>query len=224
MNTSFIEFLAKNNAIRFGEFILKSGRTSPYFIDMGILSTGARVSELGRFYAQKISEKYQSNFDIVFGPAYKAIPIAISTSIALSNMGINKKWLFDRKEVKLHGADANTMFVGNYGIDEGSKVVIVDDVVTNGQTKLDAINRLEKSLKGEVVGIVIAVDRMELGRKLTATEELAQMTGVPVHSIVTIDEIFTHLKNTPIEGKTLVNEKTMDEYKKYMTKFGSRKW
>ncbi|MBI5223389.1 orotate phosphoribosyltransferase [Candidatus Micrarchaeota archaeon] len=224
MNTSFIEFLARNNAIRFGEFTLKSGRQSPYFIDMGILSTGATVNELGKHYATKITEKFADRYDIVFGPAYKAIPLAISATIALNNSGINKRWLYDRKEVKLHGADANTMFVGGYGIDSGAKVVILDDVMTTGQTKVEAISRLEKSLKAEVVGIVIAVDRMEIGRRNSALEEFTEDTGVPVHAIVTIDDIFKHLKATPVDGKAYVSERTYKAYQEYMLKNGVKKW
>ncbi len=223
MNTSFIEFLARNNAIRFGEFTLKSGRTSPYFIDMGILTSGNATVELGKFYAAKIKEACGDNFDIVFGPAYKAIPMAISTTMALSNMGMDKKWLFDRKEVKLHGADANTAFVGSQSIDHGGKVVILDDVITTGGTKIDAINKLEKSLKAEVVAVIIAVDRMEKGNMKSAIEEFEENSGVKVHAITDISSIFNHLKATPIDGKILVGPKTYATYQEYMKKYGAMK-
>ena len=184
LTTAFIEFLAKNNAIRFGEFTLKSGRLSPYFIDVGILTTGPATGELGRYYASKIHESFGQNFDVVFGPAYKAIPLAISSTIALhTHHGIEKRWLYDRKEMKLHGADANSLFVGSQNIDEGAKVIIVDDVFTTGGTKVEAISKLEKSLKAEVVGIVIAVDRLEIGRRRPATVEFAEDSGIPIHAI-----------------------------------------
>lgn len=220
MNTSFIEFLARHQAIRFGEFTLKSGRLSPYFIDLGALTSGSAVSELGRHYATKINEAFKNDFDIVFGPAYKAIPLAISATIALNAMGMDKKWLFDRKEVKIHGADANTIFVGGQHLDHGQRVVIVDDVFTTGGTKVDAIDKLEKSLKADIVGIVIAVDRMEIGRKLTATAEFTESTGIPVHAITDIQSIFAHLKNRAIDNRVFVNEKTFQAYQAYMNTYG----
>ena len=221
MNTSFIEFLARHQAIRFGEFTLKSGRQSPYFIDLGTLTTGSAISELGRHYAAKIKDTFGDGFDVVFGPAYKAIPIVISTTMALKNhYAVDKKWLFDRKEMKIHGADASSVFVGSQNLDHGQRVVIVDDVMTTGGTKIEAFEKLKKSLKAEVVGIVIAVDRMERGFKLTALEEFQQSTGIPVHTIETIDNIFAHLKDHPIGGKASVEEKTFQRYKKYIDKYG----
>lgn len=222
MNASFIEFLARHEAIRFGEFTLKSGRLSPYFIDMGVLCSGSATAELGRYYASKITEVFGSNFDVVFGPAYKAIPLAISTSVALSAMGHDKCWLFDRKEVKVHGADANSIFVGSQRLDHGKRVVIVDDVFTTGGTKYEAIEKLEKSLKAKVIGVVIAVDRMEIGRRINALEEFTVATGVPVYPITDIRSIFDHLKSRRIEGKIYVNDRTYQAYQYYRGEYGVR--
>ncbi len=223
MNISFIEFLARNGAMKFGEFTLKSGRISPYFIDMGALTSGATVSDLGRYYASKIHEAYGENFDVVFGPAYKAIPIAISTAIELKYLHrMDKKWLFDRKEMKLHGADANSVFVGSQHLDTGQKVVIVDDVLTTGGTKIEAIEKLEKVLKADVVGIVIAVDRQEIGKRRSAVEEFTEETGVPVHPIIDIHMAFNHLKGKTVDGKVYVNDKIYANYVEYMKKYGAK--
>jgi orotate phosphoribosyltransferase len=191
---------------------------------MGVLSSGAVTAELGRYYAGKITEAFGSNFDVVFGPAYKAIPLAISTTVALNNSGVNKRWLFDRKEMKLHGADAKSVFVGSQNLDHGQKVVILDDVMTTGGTKFEAIEKITKTLNSDVVGIVIAVDRMEVGKKDGALEEFTNETGVPVHAIETIANIFTYLKNRNIDGKIYVDDKIYEKYQEYMKKYGAKQF
>ena len=217
MDTQFIEFLAKSGAIKFGDFTLKSGRQSPYFISTGELSTGALTYELGRYYARKINESFGSDFDAIFGPAYKGIPLAVAASMALAkDFGINKSWLFDRKEKKTYG-DAS-MFVGT--VDLGARVVIVDDVFTTGGTKFEAIERLEKGMKAEAKGIVIAVDRMEMGKRKNAITEFTEETGVPVVAITNINDVFEHLKNRNIEGRVYVDDETYAAFLGYRKKYG----
>ncbi len=217
MNTSFIEFLAKVGAVKFGDFVLKSGRNSPFFISTGVISSGGSSYELGKYFAQKINETYGNNIDVVFGPAYKGIPLAVSTTIALhKEFGVDKPWLFDRKEKKTY-ADASAL-VGPE-IDYGAKVVIVDDVFTTGETKVEAVNKI-KSVKGDVAGIVIAVDRQERGMRLNAIEEFTNGTGIPVHSITTISDIFEHLKNKEVDGKVYVDDKIYKSFLEYRKKYG----
>ncbi|NYZ73735.1 orotate phosphoribosyltransferase [Candidatus Micrarchaeota archaeon] len=203
--------------------MLKSGRQSPYFIDLGVLTQGSAISELGRYYASKINESFGTDFDVVFGPAYKAIPLAISATMALNSMGMDKRWLFDRKEMKMHGADASAVFVGSQNLDHGQRVVIVDDVMTTGGTKLEAIKKLEDSLKAEVKGIVVAVDRMEMGRRASAVAEFTDDTGIPVHSIDNIGSIFSHLKGRAVDNKVYVTDKIFGRYEEYMGKYGVKK-
>ena len=183
MNEQFIEFLATSGAIKFGDFTLKSGRQSPFFISTGVLCDGLTSYELGKAYAAKISEKFNNDFDILFGPAYKGIPLAVSVSIALQKeFGLNKPWLFDRKEKKIHG-DAG-VFVG-CELDKDARVILVDDVMTTGETKFEAIDKI-KSYGAKVIGIVIAVDRMEKGIRLNAIEEFTNKCGVPVYPITNV--------------------------------------
>lgn len=217
MNTSFIEFLARTGAVKFGDFVLKSGRESPYFISTGDLSTGAASYELGKYYAQKINESFGDKFNAVFGPAYKGIPLAVCASMSLAkDFGVNKSWLFDRKEKKTYG-DVSA-FVGS--VDHGARIVIVDDVMTTGETKLEAIEKLQKGLKAEVCGIVIAVDRMERGRRGGAVTEFTEETGIPVFAITTISDIFEHLKGRNIDGKVYVDNESYDSFLAYKKKYG----
>lgn len=219
MNTEFIEFLAKSGAIKFGEFTLKSGRQSPYFISTGMLCDGATSYELGRHFARKINEIYGSDFEGVFGPAYKGIPLAVSVSIALQKeFGLNKPWFFDRKERKVYG-DASA-FVGAV-LDRESRVVIVDDVFTTGGTKIEAIEKIEKWAGYKVIGIVIAVDRMERGVRINAIEEFTNKTGIPVHSLITIKEVFHYLRNRPVEGQIYVNDNLYEQFENYRKKYGT---
>jgi orotate phosphoribosyltransferase len=218
MNAPFIEFLAKSGAVKFGEFVLKSGRESPYFISTGVLADGLLTYELGRYYAQKIKERFGDDFDAVYGPAYKGIPLAVATCIALGKeYGMNKPWIFDRKEKKLHGDRG--AFVGG-DIDDGARVILVDDVMTTGGTKAEAIEKIKSSLNAKLIGVVIAVDRMERSNKKTAIEEFTEKTGIPVYPVENIRNIFEHLKSTPIEGKIHVSEKTYGKYVEYMKKYG----
>jgi len=219
MNTEFIEFLAKSGAVKFGEFTLKSGRVSPFFISTGVICDGLTTYELGKHFARKIKEVFGGDgFDVVYGPAYKGIPLAVAVSIALNKeLGILKPWLFDRKEKKTY-ADTSA-FVGAE-IDKGSKAVLVDDVMTTGGTKLEAIDKLDKGLGIEVTGMVIAVDRQEKGIKKNAIEEFTEKTGVPVSSLTTITDIFEHLKGKEIEGTVYVDEDIYKAFLTYRKKYG----
>lgn len=218
MNAEFIEFLAKSGAVKFGDFTLKSGRQSPYFISTGMLCDGLTSYELGKYFARKINEVYgEKGVDAIYGPAYKGIPLAVSISIALhKDLSVNKPWIFDRKEKKVYG-DASA-FVGAT-LDKDAKVIIVDDVFTTGETKMEAVDKI-KSLGCQVAGIVIAVDRMEKGIRLSAIEEFTTKTSISVHSVTNIKDVFEHLKNRNVGGKIYITNKIYEDFVKYREKYG----
>ncbi len=218
--SAFIEFLAKNNALSFGEFSL-SGRTTPYFIDPSALTDGAAAMRLGEFFAAKINEKYGPNFNAVYGPAYRGIPLAVSTSIALSrNYNINRKWIFDIKERKITGHSAERSFYGADKLDTNSKVIIVDYVFSMGRSKTEMARRLSEGLKARVAGVVVGVDRLERAAKRHAVEEFMSATDVPVHPIVNIREIFDYLRSSEIEEGYRISEKAYSDCISYLKKYG----
>lgn len=218
MNIAFIEFLVRNKALKFGDFTLKSGRKSPYFINTGVLSNGENSYILGKFYAEKITEIFGESIKAIYGPAYKGIPLAVSTATSMyKELGKVVGWVFDRKEIKGHGDKG--AFVGSK-LEEGSNVVIVDDVMTTGGTKVEAIEKIKNSLGAEVKGIIIAVDREEIGKEKGAIEEFTEANGVPVYSVVKISDVFEYLKDNEVDGEKIVTEEIYKAFLEYKEKYG----
>jgi len=183
-----IEFFLNAEVLKFGDFTLKSGRKSPYFFNTGSLCTAAQLAKMGELYAAKLqAEKVFDNADVVFGSAYKGIPIAVATAIALAKSDrSNIRAVSDRKEAKTHGDKSSFLGVLN----AGDKVVIVDDVISTGGTKLEAIEKL-KEAGAKPVGLIIAFDRAEPaeGSKLTAKENFEKETGLPVFALANIHDV-----------------------------------
>lgn len=189
--TAFIDLLVARQALRFGDFTLKSGRKSPYFINTGCFHHGGDLARLGAAYAHTIRARFGDAVEVVFGPAYKGIPLALAASQEYERLvGRGIGWTYDRKEAKDHGDGG--LFVGA-PLKSGTKLVIVDDVLTAGTAMRETFAKL-KPLGVEIVGAVVAVDRQEKGLgKRTALEEIAAETGIRVVPIVTISEAVAHL-------------------------------
>ena len=196
----FIRFLAECGVLKFGTFKLKSGRIAPYFLNAGEYKTGAQIKRLGEFYADCIVNS-GVQADVLFGPAYRGIPLAISASVALyEKYGKNVGFCFDRKEVKDHGEGG--MFVGTQPKD-GEKVVIIEDVMTSGKALKEVLPKLRGAAKVDVAGMIITVDRMEkaLDSDRSAVQQAYAEEGVKVYSIVTIQDIIAALEAGIIDGR-----------------------
>jgi orotate phosphoribosyltransferase len=185
--TDLVALLERSGVLRFGDFTLKSGRRSPYFFNLGALHTGSAIARLGDAYAARIAEA-GIDFDVLFGPAYKGIPIAVATAEALARSGRDCAWAFNRKEAKSHGEGGT--FVGG---DVTGRVLLVDDVLTAGTAIREAVGLIRAS-GGRVAGVVIALDRRELGDDgRTAVQTLAAELGVPVLSLLTLEDVIDYL-------------------------------
>lgn len=196
----FIKFMVENGVLRFGEFTLKSGRKAPYFINTGNYKSGAQLSKLGEYYAQCIEDN-GIVADTLVGPAYKGIPLAVTTAVSLyTKFGKDLNYCFDRKEVKDHGEGG--LFVGKQ-LTDGEKVILIEDVMTSGKALREMLPKLKQTANVEIAGMVISVDRMERGLEsnLSAVQEVFKEFGVKVYSIVTMADIISAIEDGIIEGK-----------------------
>ena len=190
----FIEFMMSADVLRFGSFVTKSGRQTPYFVNTGNYKTGLQNSRLGEFYAAAIKEAIGDNFDAMFGPAYKGIPLATSTSGALArNFGIDKPFFFNRKEVKDHGEGGSIV---GYKPQDGDRVIIIEDVITAGTAIRETMPVLTGCADVKVTDMFISVNRCEVGQTAgkTAVMEVGEEFGIKVHSLITVRDIYEYLK------------------------------
>ncbi len=214
----FITFLVKSRALKFGDFTLKSGRQCPYFLNMGFFYKGSQIIELGRYYAAALNENVQ-DFDTVFGPAYKGIPLCVATTAQLfKNFGKDVGYSYNRKEAKDHGERGNII---GAQITLDSKVVIVDDVMTAGTAVKETLEMMKGLGNPEIKGILIAADRMEKGSgDKSAAQEMKDTYGIDVYSIVNLDEIIEVLYNKPIDGTIYIDDEKMEQIKTYRVQYG----
>jgi len=196
----FIEFALARGVLRFGEFTLKSGRVSPYFFNAGLFNTGQALSELGDFYAAALNDA-GLDFDLLFGPAYKGIPLVSATAIALArNHGQDYPYVFNRKEAKAHGEGGSLV-----GAPLQGRVMIIDDVITAG-TAIREVMEIVTAAGAQVVGVLVAIDRQEKGRgELSAIQEVARDYGVSVISVVKLAEIIMFMQDDPLFTEQLVH-------------------
>jgi orotate phosphoribosyltransferase len=218
----FIRFMLDAGALRFGDFTLKSGRRSPYFINTGAFDTGKKIARLGAFYAARVKDAMDAgdipkDIRTVFGPAYKGVPIAVATAAALAGEhGVDVGYTFNRKEAKDHGEGGG--FVGRAPKD-GDRIVMVDDVITAGTAVREVAPLIRSAAAVELCGLVLAVDRMERGAGaggLSAVEEVQTELGIPVYPIVTIREILTEAPGIEQGGRPAIDEDRLNRLKAYM--------
>ena len=188
----FIQLAISNHVLRFGEFTLKSGRTSPYFFNAGLFNTGAALAQLGSCYASVIVDR-GLDFDVLFGPAYKGIPLVSAIAVALSiEYNIDKPYAFNRKEAKDHGEGGSIV-----GAEVHGRVLVVDDVITAGTAIREAVDIIAAA-GGETASILIALDRQERGQgELSAIQEVQRDFGVSVHSIITMADLIAYIESDP---------------------------
>jgi orotate phosphoribosyltransferase len=222
LKAEFTEFLVRSRALLFGDFTTKSGRNSPYFINMGNCETGDGLARLGRFYADCIEENIanggiSADVRALFGPAYKGIPLAVSAAVALSERGRNLHCCFNRKEAKDHGEGGELV---GYAPRDGDRLLIVEDVVTAGTAVRETLPILKRAANLRVEGLIVSVDRMERGKgRKSAVRELAEDCGVRTFPIVTIAEITAHLHNRPVDGTVLIDDAAKKRMEDYFTRY-----
>jgi len=217
----FVEFLVRCEALRFGRFTTAAGRQSPYFINTGRFDDGARLGAVAGWYARTLHERLGDRFDLLFGPAYKGIPLAAATAVELERrFGHAVGFCFDRKEAKDHGEGG--LLVGRLPRD-GDRVVIVEDVVSAGGSVRRSVEQLRAAADLEIAGLVVSVDRMERGQgDATALEELRDELGVPTFPVVTVRDVLAHLRGREIDGRVVLDDETAERMLAYLREYGPR--
>ncbi|MBR6315511.1 MAG: orotate phosphoribosyltransferase [Lachnospiraceae bacterium] len=216
----FIEFMVESGVLRFGDFTLKSGRKSPFFMNAGGYVTGSMLSRLGKYYAQAIHEQYGDDFEILFGPAYKGIPLSVATVIAYDELyGKQIRYCANRKEVKDHG---DTGILLGSPLKDGDKVVIIEDVTTSGKSIEETFPILRAQANVEVKGLMVSLNRMEVGPSGTkaALDEITDNYGFPTAAIVTMAEVVEHLYNRPCQGSIVIDDEMKARIDAYYETYG----
>lgn len=217
----FIEFMIESGVLTFGDFVTKSGRKTPFFVNTGNYKTGSQLKRLGEFYAEAIKENFKDDYNIVFGPAYKGIPLSVTVTMALADKyGIDVSYCSNRKEVKDHG-DKGILLGSN--LKDKDRVLIVEDVTTSGKSIYETMPILKEQADVDVVGLVISVNRMEKGQSdKSALVELQEKYGFKACAIVTMAEVREYLLNKEINGKVIIDDETNARIDEYYKQYGAK--
>ena len=211
----FIEFMIDCQVLKFGDFVTKSGRNTPFFVNTGFYRTGSQLRRLGQYYARAVRDAFGLDFDVLFGPAYKGIPLTVAASMALSEFyETDIRYCSNRKEAKDHG-DAGILLGSS--LQDGDRVVMIEDVTTSGKSIEETYPILTAQANVEVRGLMVSLNRMEKGPggKGSALEEIRERYGIEAHAIVTMDEVVEHLYNKPYKGQVYIDDSlkaAIDEY------------
>ena len=211
----FIEFMVDSQVLKFGDFTLKSGRKSPFFMNAGAYVTGAQLRRLGEYYARAIHDHYGLDFDVLFGPAYKGIPLSVATTMAISELyGKEIRYCSNRKEVKDHG---DTGILLGSKLKDGDRVVIIEDVTTSGKSIEETFPIIKAQADVEIKGLIVSLNRMERGleSEKSALKEIQEKYGFETNAIVTMEEVVECLYNRPYQGTVLIDDAlkaSIDEY------------
>ena len=216
----FIEFMIDCEVLKFGDFVTKSGRKTPFFVNTGFYRTGSQLAKLGKYYARAIHDAFGLDFDVLFGPAYKGIPLTVTTSVAISDeYGKDVKYCSNRKEIKDHGDKG--ILLGS-PISDGDKVVIIEDVTTAGTSIRETLPIIKEQGKADVLGLVVSVDRMERGTgEKSALAEISETFGLKTTAIVTMGEVVEHLYNKPYKGKVIIDDSLKNAIDEYYKQYGA---
>lgn len=214
----FIDFMVRAEVLTFGDFVTKSGRKTPFFINAGKYRTGAQLAGLGEYYAASIDREWPAAIDVLFGPAYKGIPLVATTSIAMNARGRDVSFCFNRKEVKDHGEGG--VLVGA-PLNDGDRVLIVEDVTTAGTSIRETVPILRAAADIELAGLIVSVDRQERGTgSKSALAQVAEEFEMPTRAIVTLDEVVAHLHGRELDGRVVLDDQLVARIHEYRNEYG----
>lgn len=218
----FIEFMVESEALKFGDFTLKSGRKSPFFMNAGAYVTGGQLRRLGQYYAKAIHDNFGLDFDVLFGPAYKGIPLCVATAMALDELyGVEVRYCSNRKEAKDHG-DAGILLGSD--LKDGDRIVIIEDVTTSGKSIEETHPILMAQADVQVKGLIVSLNRMEKGKGDTsALEEIQQTYGFPTAAIVNMAEVTEYLYNRECRGRVVIDDRLKQAIDAYFKVYGAVK-